>query len=136
MRSLHPVLKKWLSFIVVLALALSLAPGASALAPAKDLTDPEPTRTYNFYVDLNWKQTQVVKNGDTLVAPESPTTPEGWIFTSWATISGSKILNTPEKLIFITTNPLFASQSGSRRYRLRRVQAKTAALTICAAVRP
>ena len=64
MRSLHPVLKKWLSFIVVLALALSLAPGASALAPAKDLTDPEPTRTYNFYVDLNWKQTQVVKNGD------------------------------------------------------------------------
>ena len=83
MRSLHPVLKKWLSFIVVLALALSLAPGASALAPAKDLTDPEPTRTYNFYVDLNWKQTQVVKNGDTLVAPESPTTPEGWIFTGW-----------------------------------------------------
>lgn len=83
MRSLHPVLKKWLSFIVVLALALSLAPGASALAPAKDLTDPEPTRTYNFYVDLNWKQTQVVRDGDNLVAPESPTTPEGWIFTGW-----------------------------------------------------
>ena len=83
MRSLHPVLKKWLSFVAALTLILSLTASVFAFAPAKDLTNPVPTRTYNFYVGINWKQTQVVRDGDNLVAPESPVQPEGWIFTGW-----------------------------------------------------
>lgn len=82
MRIVHPESKKWLTIIVVFMLAFLLATEVAVVA-ARDLNPVVPTRTYHFYYDLNHIQTQIVRNGDNLVAPATPTQTPGWIFRGW-----------------------------------------------------
>ena len=82
MRRVHPESKKWLAIVVVLSLMILLATEAAFVA-ARDLNPIVPTRTYNFYYDLNHIQTQIVRDGDNLVAPATPGQTPGWIFRGW-----------------------------------------------------
>mgnify|MGYP002538564696 CR=1 FL=1 len=81
--------KRLLTWVLVLVMTLSLLPlnvlAAHPVGPAKVIRpDVDKYLTYEFYVDgaLYGKQ-QIVKNGDTLLAPETPKAATGQRFIGW-----------------------------------------------------
>ena len=86
--------KRVVSLLLCLIMALSLIPttafavGTSSQDDGISLTrivqpDDQSYYTYEFYNGSELIRTQIVKEGDELYQPETPTTPEGKVFTGW-----------------------------------------------------
>ena len=86
--------KRVVSLLLCLIMALSLIPttafavGTSSQDDGISLTsivqpDEKSYYTYEFYNGSELIRTQIVKEGDELYQPETPTTPEGKVFTGW-----------------------------------------------------
>lgn len=80
--------KRLLTWVLVLVMTLSLLPlnvlAAHPVGPAKVIRpDDNKYLTYEFYVDGTKVNEQIVKNGDTLLAPKTPEAAEGQRFTGW-----------------------------------------------------
>ena len=81
--------KRLLTWVLVLVMTLSLLPlnvlAAHPVGPAKVIRpDDNKYLTYEFYVDgIMYGEKQIVKNGDTLLAPETPEAAAGQRFIGW-----------------------------------------------------
>lgn len=85
--------KRVVSLLLCLIMALSLIPTVAFATEASSqddgisLTsirpDDQSYYTYEFYNGSTLISTQTVKQGDVLYQPETPTTPEGKVFTGW-----------------------------------------------------
>lgn len=89
--------KRVVSLLLCLIMALSLIPttafavGTSSQDDGISLTsivqpDDQSYYTYEFYLSRDSREpysTQIVKEGEKLYQPETPTTPEGKVFTGW-----------------------------------------------------
>ncbi len=95
--------KRVVSLLLCLIMALSLIPttafavGTSSQDDGISLTSivqPDDQRyyTYEFYLSRDSREpysTQIVKEGEKLYQPETPTTPEGKVFTGWYDEAGN-----------------------------------------------
>lgn len=94
--------KRVVSLLLCLIMALSLIPTVAFATEASSqddgisLTsirpDDQSYYTYEFYLSSDSSHpdsTQIVKEGDTLYQPETPTTPEGKVFTGWYDEAGN-----------------------------------------------
>ena len=95
--------KRVVSLLLCLIMALSLIPttafavGTSSQDDGISLTsivqpDDQSYYTYEFYLSRDSREpysTQIVKEGEKLYQPETPTTPEGKVFTGWYDEAGN-----------------------------------------------
>lgn len=92
--------KRVVSLLLCLIMALSLIPTAAFAAEASSQDDgisltsirPDDQKkycTYKFYHGEDLISTQIVKEGDTLYQPATPTTEEGKVFTGWYDKAGN-----------------------------------------------
>ena len=94
--------KRVVSLLLCLIMALSLIPTVAFAAEASSqddgisLTsirpDDQSYYTYEFYLSRDSSEpysTQIVKEGEKLYQPETPTTPEGKVFTGWYDEAGN-----------------------------------------------
>ena len=92
--------KRVVSLLLCLIMALSLIPTAAFAAEASSQDDgisltsirPDDQKkyyTYKFYHGEDLISTQIVKEGDTLYQPATPTTEEGKVFTGWYDETGN-----------------------------------------------
>lgn len=94
--------KRVVSLLLCLIMALSLIPTVAFATEASSQDDgisltsirPDDQRyyTYEFYLSRDSREpysTQIVKEGEKLYQPETPTTPEGKVFTGWYDEAGN-----------------------------------------------
>lgn len=92
--------KRVVSLLLCLIMALSLIPTAAFAAEASSQDDgisltsirPDDQKkyyTYKFYHGEDLISTQIVKEGDTLYQPATPTTEVGKVFTGWYDETGN-----------------------------------------------
>ena len=92
--------KRVVSLLLCLIMALSLIPTVAFAAEASSQDDgisltsirPDDQKkyyTYKFYHGEDLISTQIVKEGDTLYQPATPTTEEGKVFTGWYDKAGN-----------------------------------------------